>query len=65
MDEQMQELLYKHSKLKDDLRHVEGQMADIVMTYQGSVIDAIRDGLVRFNFPVPQGLRRAIKEGKI
>lgn len=42
------------------IREGADRILNVLQNYKGTVIDAYREGLIRFNFPVPEDYRRHI-----
>jgi len=61
MNEKIRELLDKERELRSELNHVRHDLTMEVMNYDGSLQDALADGLVRLNFPAPSGFYRSIR----
>jgi hypothetical protein len=49
------ELILKRDDLKSELRHIDHELADAVLRYEGTLQDALKDRLVRLNFSAPVG----------
>ena len=60
----VRELLNRRNDLKNELRGLEHELIKCVETYQGSIIDAVADGLVRFNFAINPGYRKFLIENR-
>ena len=56
----IKELLNKRQDLKMELREVEHELINVVENFEGTLNEAVRLGLVKFNFTVPQGYYRSI-----
>ena len=52
------ELTIKISEAKQVIRDCTFELADIIMRYDGTLQQALKDGLVRLNFPAPPGFYR-------
>ena len=55
MDKDIKELIDRQFDLKHELRAIQGELGNMVMHYEGSLQDALKEGLVRLNFPAPPG----------
>ena len=60
MRSRLNEMLAKRDELKDKIRDIDRGLADMVLSYEGSVEDALRDGLIRLNFQAPAGFYKFI-----
>jgi len=60
--EKVEKLIYERGDYASHLRAIDRELAELVMTYQGSVLSALKSGLVRLNFPAPAGFYRAIRQ---
>jgi len=58
------ELLDRREVLQHELAEINHNLADMVVRYEGSVMEALVNGLVKLNFPCPPGLRRMIRDGR-
>ena len=58
----MKELIIRHRELKHEIRALESQMAGTLERFEGTVKDALRQGIVKLNFPAPPGYMRHIIE---
>lgn len=56
------ELLIHRNDVKAELREVDQKLASIVMSYEGSLQEALRDGLVRLNFPASSGFYQYLRK---
>lgn len=60
----IEELIGEQEDLKGRLRHVQQQLTDEVMQFQGTLRDALEMQLVRLNFAAPAGFHRHLKSMK-
>jgi len=61
MQKKLEQLLADRMEAIDVRRESEQQLTDLVLNFDGSVRDALREGLVRLNFPAPAGFYRHIR----
>ena len=60
MTSEFHEMLNDYREVKQRKRDIEHAMADYVMRYKGSIADAYREGMIRFNFACPDYVKRSI-----
>ena len=51
-----------HDRAKQEVRNIEEEMVQYVINYRGTIREAIEEGIVKFNFPVPKGWMRHYME---
>ena len=56
----IEELIEKQDELKQELKFVQQKLIDEVEQFDGTLRDALAQGLVRLNFPVPAGYYRSL-----
>ena len=44
-----------YDRAKQEVREIEDAMAQYAIDYHGTVKEAVQEGIVKFNFPVPKG----------
>lgn len=59
---ELDKLLYEYEEVKRAKREIEHQLTDLVIRYDGTLKDALKDGLVRLNFAAPPGFKHYLKE---
>ena len=52
------ELLMRKRDLQDEIRRIDHELVDVINHFEGSLIDALKMGLIRLNFTAPPGFRQ-------
>jgi len=60
----VKELLAAREHHRDEIRFIETELLRYLRMYQGSVEEAIAEGLVKPAFPTPPGYMRHLRESK-
>ena len=60
MKEEFRRLMSEYQEHKYEMRRLQNDMANIVIQFDGSLKDALAEGLVRLNFPAPPGFNKWI-----
>uniref|UniRef100_A0A6M3IM22 Uncharacterized protein n=1 Tax=viral metagenome TaxID=1070528 RepID=A0A6M3IM22_9ZZZZ len=64
MNETLTELLNEYSEVRSRKMELEHRMAEFVIHYKGSVIEALEEGIIRLNFTAPPNFYRSIRRSK-
>ena len=64
LQEEIDNIIERIREIKFEKRDLEHKLVDIVMSYKGSVQEALEDGLVRLNFPAPPGYYKFLRSDK-
>jgi len=59
--EEITSVIERINEIKSEKRELEIKLTDIVLNYEGSVQEALKDGLVRLNFSTYPGFYRFLK----
>ena len=62
MRKDVAELLSRKDDLEYELRDINHHLIEIVMYYEGSVKEALQEGLIRLNFRAPTGFYKNIRK---
>jgi len=60
---EIQDLITKRNELREELRMIDHELASAVLTFKGSIEDALKAGIVRLNFTAPSGFYEHIRKG--
>ena len=60
--ENIKELVDRRAELQAEIRDIDLALVEGIVHYEGTLLDALRAGLVRPNFPTPAGFKRWIRE---
>ena len=60
--ERIKRLIGKRLELQQELREVDYRLASEVLDYEGSLQEALLDGLVKLNFAKPRQFERILRE---
>ena len=58
----VKELINKRAEFKNEIRFIESELLQYLIGYQGTVEEAIAEGLVKPTFPVPPGYMRHLRD---
>lgn len=58
MKSDVQQLLNGRREAQSMLRDAERQLTNILINFDGTLLDALKAGLVKPNFPTPPGFKR-------
>lgn len=61
MKERIDKLISEEANLKSELSIVRRELTEVVLSYKGTIQEAIGEGLIRLNFPAPPGLYKHIR----
>lgn len=61
MNSKIKELIDRQQDLKFELKDIQSKLCTEVERYEGSLREALRDGIVRLNFPAPSGFYKYLK----
>ena len=61
MNENLSDLINEYNELRSRKVELEHRMAEYVIHYKGSVMQALEEGIVRLNFTAPPNFYRSIK----
>ena len=64
MNTEIQELIGRQDELKSELRDIQHELCHKVMSFQGTLQEALRARIVKLNFAAPAGFYRMIRDQK-
>ena len=59
--ESLQKLINKRKDLMLELRDIDNQLGDAVFNMDENILRAWADGIIKFNFPLPAYVSKAVK----
>ncbi len=63
--EKIREMVNALQDAQNTVRHLGYDLMMEIAEYDGSLMDALADGLIRLNFPAPSNIRRSMIENHI
>ena len=64
MEDDIRVLIDAHKSLKQELKEIESRLVAEIISYKGSILDALRSGIIKPNVPVPSNFNSLIAKGR-